>query len=288
MNNFEETGGAIVRARVSPNILEAYDLIRDNCDLTQSDLIRLCPLIFMLFLEGNFTSRRKDIEKSFQQLENEVSDKNLLKKMKYRIKTEELRFRRADFTDYLKKIAQDLDDESKKSIHPDIITRGRDGLPDYTIFPKRLEEFKGSIEKDTLLKKVAEESAGNVKNKDKVKIPKHPTPQNPIPQEYWLDLLMAAKRELGSFLDQGQMEKIRTWFCDAVHSRENKTDWALKAAAKMVAEYVRKNDDEIFPDEFIPSHYDGLLLTQARYLLGRYLTSAEKKDVRHLLIKEFN
>ena len=281
MNNLTE-GETLLRVRISKNIQDAYDLVRDNYDLTQSDLVRMAPLLLTLLAEINFTTRRAELKDGFEQLEQEIKDQSLLAQMKRELEETELRFNGMHFTDYLRYLTDGLDENSKKFINRENISHGRDGLPDYLIFKKTLDKL--NEEKDPLLK-VAEEVARKVTGEDKNTIPKNPTPMEQIPDRFWVELITKARKELGQFLDPPQMNQIREAFCNAVH-RKNESEWELKVAARRISDEMEKSGIDMLGD-FIPPEYNGRLLSYARANLGgRYLTATQKDKVRKLLINE--
>ncbi|MCY3725212.1 MAG: hypothetical protein OXF95_01070 [Rhodobacteraceae bacterium] len=271
----------MLRVRISQDILEAYDLVRDNYDLTQSDLVRMAPLLLTLLVEKSFETKRGQVDEEIKKYESNL-DEGQLEKLRNTLKALKLSFSPPEFTDYLRIFADNL--KKKSTVNPNDIVAGKDGLPNYRIFP---EKPNLRLAEEDCLKKVAEEVARKVPDNNKRNIPKNPTHTNPIPDEYWLDMLVKASDELGSKLNPNQMNILRKWFSKVVHNKDN-TEWALTAAAKVVADYVREKGDKIYRDSYIPPEYDGVLLTQARSLLGRYLTATQKEEVRELLKKEFN
>ena len=274
----------LLRVRIAKNVQDAYDLIRDHYDLTQSDLVRMAPLLLVLLAEGNFTKRREEIA----EVEKTLPDTEATAEMLELYRETELRFKGIHFTEHLKVLAKDLDDTGQKSINPEDIAPGRDGLPDYHLFPTTLDDLEKSKEYVVLQKK-AEEIAQQVSSTDKHKVPQSNDSLKTmvIPSEYDSQLLVGSRIELGKDLDDDQKRYIRKKFCEAVHnspSSVNKNEQVLQEVAESIAvEVVNANAVQ---GKYILPEYDGRLLSNARARLGKYLTVKEKEEVRKLLRHE--
>ncbi len=284
MHSTYEEKEILLRVRISKEIQDAYDLVRDHYELTQSDVVRMAPLLLTLLAEGSLI---KDFEVFKKGLEKEIKDKRKVETFLERVRRP---FTRKIFTDYLKDLAkkqakEQKNQDSRRPIDPDHITPGSDALPKYKIFQETLNRID-LIGEEKLLRSVAGEIAKNVTDAKEEKIPEDPN-LGVIPETYWVRLMITARNALDiSSLNSEQQKIIRQAFCDAAY-KKNTTERALQEAAQRVAKEAREQGITIQHEfEFIPPEYDGRLLSYARAMLGKYLTAKEKEEVRKLLKKQ--
>ncbi|MCY4007528.1 MAG: hypothetical protein OXE84_12010 [Rhodobacteraceae bacterium] len=275
---------ALLSARVTKDVQDAYSLVQDHYEVNQSDLIRMAPLLLVLLAESNFKDRRKEIAEVEESLCGNPSAAEMLKL--YR--DNHLKIRSPRFVEYLREIAEDLDVHGKAAVSSDDIDLQKDNLPGYRLFRETHRAQHEFIEQEKL-KEVAANAAEQLVH-DPSSIPQNES--TTIPPQYDGPLLAMAKSRLGKLLDEEQKINLRQFFKKAVHSSAStnvqKSDSDILADVAQHIAYNLIPADQIpqlaqMGEGYIPQEYDGRLLAIARTQLGKFLTEDQKIKLRQLL-----
>ena len=242
----------------------------------------MAPLLLVLVAESNFKQRRHELKK----LEKSLRGNNSASEILEIYWNTRMRLKGQHFIEYLRGVAEDLDEDGKRAVGPEDIESAKDGLPDYRLFRTTLKALAEAKER-AILQKVAREIASRVKNADS--IPKESS--GTIPQEYDSQLLVVSGAQLGKDLGNSQKLEVRKIFRDAVHNQPNSIvgveQAALQEAADQIAEKVAQDryagGGGVFLGSYIPPEYDGQLLAISRARLGKNLTAKQREEVRKLL-----
>ncbi|MCY4288776.1 MAG: hypothetical protein OXC63_09310 [Aestuariivita sp.] len=281
----------LISARISDDVQEAYVRIEENYDISQSNVIRIAPLLFVLLVETFFKQYQED---KFQNAKENMEKKNVgdnleksLSFMKRLQKTSpiQIQIQSPEFIEYLRKTVEGLekywhDDEKEYEHYPvrsNDINGSQDNVPIYRLFS------------DGILVRIAEAAAAMVSLSEKKDIPQVGV-NGLIPEHINGPLLQYAESALKKNLTDKEEKELRRLFKEKVHSDpETKLSPEIKIASKIAK---RKKDDENFArdwgsdNKYIPREYDGQLLYLERLRLGKRLTETQKRDVRFRLRKE--